>query len=88
MPVYSTSIQLHNADEKDFLLLDRELKSQLFKAEKEGTVKKVKSSIDNFMNARYYREGNLLIQDVIDRVWSAAKKTGKQFSFSVIKKRS
>lgn len=88
MATFSTSIQLHNAEEKDLLLLDDELKRDFFTAEKGSTVQRVKSSIDNFIKVRYLKEGNLLIQDVIDRVWQAGRKTGKKFTFSVIKKRN
>ncbi len=88
MPTFSTSIQLYNADEKDLLLLDNELKRDFFTTEKGNAVQKVRSSIDNFIKVRYLKEGNLLIQEVIDRVWLAGRKTGKKFTFSVIKKRN
>lgn len=79
---------MHNADENDLLLLDNELKQGLFTTERGSTVQKVKSHLDNFIKVRYLREGNLLIQDVIDSVWQAARKTGKKFTFSVVRKRN
>ncbi len=88
MPIFSTSIQLYNADEQDLLLLDKELKRQLFTTENKSAVEKVRSDIDSFIKVRYQKQGNMPIQEVIDRVWLAGRKTGKKFTFSVIKKRS
>lgn len=85
MPTFSTSIQLHNADEKDFQVLDRELKQNAFTSEK--VLNHVNNAVDRFINAKYTKHGNHLIQEVIDGVLNAAQKTGKKFSFTVVKNR-
>lgn len=88
MPTYSTTIQLHNADEQDFSVLDSELKKNAFTSDKKDVLSYVNNALDNFVNVKYIKHGNLLIQEVIDSVLNAAKKTGKKFSFTVIKNRS
>lgn len=88
MPTYSTTIQLHNADERDFTVLDKELKKDSFTSDKNDVLNYVNNALDNFVNVKYIKHGNLLIQEVIDSVLNAAKKTGKKFSFTVVKKRA
>lgn len=88
MPTFSTTIQLHNADERDFSVLDNELKKEAFTSDKKNVLSYVNNALDNFVNVKYFKHGNLLIQEVIDSVLSAAKKTGKKFSFTVVKNRA
>jgi hypothetical protein len=79
MTKFITTIQLLNATEKDYNELHRELEKQSFK-------EKRKESKDAVPGQRQYKtEGNVSIQDVTGTILKAAYKTGKQFSFTIIK---
>lgn len=76
MARFITTIQLHDADEKDYKNLDNELKKKSFIETK------------HYRNPRkeeYNKEGNISIQDVTAAVVSAAKRTGKKYSFTIIR---
>lgn len=86
MPLYRTNIVLHHAAKADYLVLDKELRLQHFSPEeKQQTTGKNEKT---FLRIRYFREGNIALQEVVDDVKRAATKTGKQFSFTVLRNKN
>jgi len=88
MALYRTNIVLHNAANTDYLLLDQELKSQQFSPEQNQQAEDANKNSGTFLRIRYFREGNLALQEVVDEVKRAASKTGKEFSFTVLKNKN
>jgi hypothetical protein len=82
MPRFITTIQLHNADEKDYQVLHSELKKESFV---EASNNKPKRKFPRMPKETFDREGNITIQDVTDAVLRAASKTGKKYSFTIIR---
>jgi hypothetical protein len=74
MAKFITTIELFNADEKDYQTLGSELKNKSFKESNSSGTKK-----------EYNREGNITLQEVTDAVLRAAAKTGKKYSFTIIR---
>lgn len=87
MPLYRTNIVLHHAAKADYLVLDKELRLQHFSPEQKQQTANNKSE-KTFLRIRYFREGNIALQEVIDEVKRAAAKTGKEFSFTVLKNKN
>jgi len=76
MTKFITYIELHNAELKDYQRLNADMKKALFTtAGATDTTGKIEFS--------YY--GRRSIKDVIDTVVRVAVKTGKKFSFTVMK---
>lgn len=88
MPLYRTNIVLHHAAKADYLLLDKELKSQQFSPEQDRKEINRDRNTGTFLRIRYFREGNLALQEVVNEVKRAATKTGKEFSFTVLKNKN
>jgi hypothetical protein len=84
MPNYITKIKLQDAAEQDYNLLITELKQRSFSTYSEGAPKISKSAFSQLSASHFIRKGNI-IQEVIDDVLSAARRTGKKFSFTIIK---
>jgi hypothetical protein len=82
MPRFITTIQLYNADEKDYQTLHSELKKASFIEVKRSSGK---SKLSSNEKEEYNREGNITLQDVTDAVLKAAVKTGKKYSFTIIR---
>lgn len=81
MAKFITNIELQNADEKDYEVLHNELEKESFKDEK--PLSKSKTYVTS--KGTFSREGNVTLQQVTDAVSRAASKTGKKFSFFIIK---
>lgn len=88
MPTYRTNIELHQAAKEDYSLLDRELKLQHFFPERRPEVFVTEENKNSFLRTRYFREGNLALQDVVNEIKTAANKTGKRFSFTVLRNKN
>jgi L-rhamnose mutarotase len=82
MARFTTTIQLHNADEKDYQILHTELKKESFKEIRRYSAA---SSEVRLQKEEYNLEGNITLQDVADAVLRAAAKTGKKYSFTIIR---
>lgn len=81
MARFITTIQLHNADEKDYKTLHAELKKESFT---ESNRISGKNKVEG--KEEFNREGNnITLQDVTDAVLRAASKTGKKYSFTIIR---
>lgn len=87
MPTFSAIIELHNANEDDYFILDNALRKETARSEKRNALNYVNKALDSFKKANYMIQGNMAIQDVINSVLNAATKTGKKFSFTVVKKK-
>ena len=78
MARFITTIELFNADERDYQTLQTELKKYSFTRRN--------LSADNLSGKEEYnREGNVSLQDVTYAVLQAAYKTGKKYSFTIIR---
>ena len=81
MAKFITTIQLHKADEKDYETLNSEMEKASFhlkKSTKAGTHSPSK-------RGEYNCTGNITLKDVADAVYRAIKKTGRDYSFTVMK---
>lgn len=81
MAKFTATIQLHDAEKKDYDRLHTELEKQSFKGDK---ISPVKSKVD-LTPREYNREGNITLQEVSSLIGKAASKTGKVYSFTVMK---
>lgn len=81
MPRFTATIQLHNAEKKDYDTLSNELEKKSFKGDKKpyGKIK------EQLTLKEYSREGNVTLQEVSTSISKAASKTGKKYSFTVIR---
>jgi hypothetical protein len=81
MAKFITTIELFNAEEKDYQTLQTELRRASFKE----TNRILKGRDNSSRKEEYNREGNVTLQDVTDAVLKAAIKTGKKYSFTIIR---
>ena len=81
MAKFITNIQLQDAVEKDYEILGKEMRKELFTTEKHAA--KSKAYITG--KAVYSMEGTMGIQKVIGATVRAASRLGKKFSFFVMK---
>jgi hypothetical protein len=81
MPKFITTIQLHDAEEKDYKQLNTELKRKSFISINELSATEKSKARKEVFN----REGNVTLQDVTDAVVRAAANTGKRYSFTIIR---
>ena len=85
MARFTTTIELHGANEQDYNTLHTELQKRSFVAIK-GIADNGKLPLPR--KDEFNREGNISIQDVTDAVLRAAGKTGKKYSFTIIKSKT
>ena len=81
MPKFITTIQLQDASEKDYATLSAELAKESFKDEKHAA----KSEAYITANDTFSREGDITLQQVNDALFRAVSKTGKKYSFFVVR---
>jgi len=81
MAKFITNIQLQDADGRDYDILYRELEKESFKSEKRNA--KSKAYVRG--NKVFSLEGDLTLQDVNAAVFRASSKTGKKYSFFVMR---
>ena len=84
MPNFITRIELEAASQKDFQKLEEEMKKAAFK-----DVKKNNSRSRQPMTnpVEFNCNGNFTLLEVTDATAKAARKTGRNYSFTVIKER-
>lgn len=80
MASFITTIELHGANEKDYQKLSAELKKELFKEGRHYNKNGYLSRKEEFSVS-----GNVSLQQVADTVVKAAAKTGRKYSFTIIK---
>ena len=81
MAKFITNIKLHQADEKDYEKLDNEMEKASFHLKK--TFAPGKAAV--LKRGEYNCAGNITFKDVTDTVYRAIKKTGRNYSFTIIK---
>jgi len=82
MPSFITRIELKSASQKDYQKLEEEMKKAAFK-----DVKKSPSRVPSINTTlEFNRNGNSLLE-VTGAAAKAARKTGRNYSFTVIKER-
>jgi hypothetical protein len=81
MAKFITHIQLHKADEKDYEKLDSEMEKAAFHLKK--TYVPGKTAV--VKRGEYNCAGNISFKDVADAVYRAIKKTGRDYSFTIMK---
>ena len=84
MTKFITTIQLQDADERDYVTLSEELKKQSFQDEKHAA--KSKAWVGG--HGVFSREGDLSIVDVNTLISRAASRIGKKFSFFVVRNKT
>lgn len=81
MSTFIARVQLNSAEATDYETLNREI-------EKGPAVLKKKSvsiTPDKFRKGEYNYRGNISLSDVVDAVYRAIRKTGRDYSFTVMK---
>jgi hypothetical protein len=81
MAKFITTIKLEDANEYDYEILNRELKTNFFKPEEHAA----KSEAYITGKGSFSLEGNVTIEEVTKAVLKAAAKTGKKFSLFTVK---
>jgi hypothetical protein len=81
MSTFSSTIQLHDADENDYIQLLIELELQAQKKQQQTFLDKD----DKNGNKKITWVGNVGIQKIGTTISSAAQKVGKKYSFSIMK---
>jgi len=84
MPSFITRIELQAASQKDYQKLEEEMKKAAFKDVTKGSTRRV-HAIDTPLE--FNRNGNYTLLEVTDAAAKAARKTGRRYSFTVIKER-
>ena len=84
MAKFITNIQLHQADEKDYEKLDNEMEKASFHLKK--SYPPGKAAV--LKRGEYNCAGNITFKDVADAVYRAIKKTGRNYSFTIMKNKS
>ena len=83
MPSFITRIELQAASQKDYQKLEEEMKKAAFK-----DVTKNNSRLHPIDTPlEFNRNGNYTLLEVTDAAAKAARKTGRRYSFTVIKER-
>jgi hypothetical protein len=81
MAKFITSIELQDANETDYIKLTGELEKASFKGEKYAGKSEAYVSGKNV----YRMSGNITLQEINSAISKAASKTGKKYSFFVVK---
>jgi len=79
---YITRVQLRHAESTDFEKLDREMEKEAFFPAKN---KKATGKELTLRSNEYNYQGKNSLQEVTAAVYRAAKSTGKEYTFTVIK---
>lgn len=83
MPSFITRIELEAASQKDYQKLEEEMKKAAFVDMKKNRIRKQTIAAP----AEFNCHGNYTLLQVTDATVKAARKTGRPYSFTVIKER-
>jgi hypothetical protein len=83
MPTFITRIELQAASRKDYQKLEEEMKKTLFKDAKKANTGRQTTAAPVEFNCN----GNYTLLEVTGATVKAARKTGRNYSFTVIKER-
>jgi len=81
MSKFTARVQLHSADETDYETLNREIE----KVEPGLKKKNLLVKADKAKKGEFNYRGNISLGDVAKAVYRAIKKTGRDYSFTVMK---
>lgn len=81
MSKFIARIQLHKAEETDYETLNKEIKKDPLVLKKKNLFVKE----DKINKGEYNYSGNISLPDVAKAVHRAVKKTGRDFSFTIMK---
>ena len=81
MAIFTTSIRLHDATENDYNAFHVELQHQ---AQKRRQHIAISQGLING-ESNYNWDGNVTIQKIAESIINAAPKTGKKYSFSIVR---
>jgi hypothetical protein len=84
MPNFITRIELQSASQKDYQKLEEEMKKASFKDAKKANARRQQALATP---AEFNCNGNYTLLEVTDATARAARKTGRRYSFTVIKER-
>jgi len=84
MAKFKTTIQLEDADDKDYTVFQHELERQSLKSKQQ--VAKSKTNIGG--KKEYQWKGDITIREIANAIFRAASKTGKKFSFTIMKSKT
>jgi hypothetical protein len=84
MAKFIATIELQEANEASYKTLQSELAKKSFTGINSFNFKK-SDKITVLPKLEFQREGNVTIQEVTDAVMRAASKTGKKYSFTIIR---
>jgi len=85
MPKFVTRIQLLNANNKDYQVLQEEMKKESFDLVRTNSSL---SAMKILKPVEYAVEGNISLSDATDATWRAARRTGKKYAFTIIRQKS
>ena len=85
MPKFVTRIQLLNANNKDYQVLQEEMKKESFDLVRTNYSL---SPMKILKPVEYAVEGNISLSDATDATWRAARRTGKKYAFTIIRQKS
>jgi len=85
MPKFLTRIQLLNADNKDYQVLQEEMKKEFCNLLRTSSFQ---TTIKIIKPVEYALEGNVSLTDATDATWRAARRTGKKYAFTVIRQKA
>ena len=80
MARFVTSIQLHKADDNDYKTLDIEMEKASFHLKRSTAPGKTPVA----KRGAYNCAGNISFNEVADAVYRAVKKTGRDYSFTIL----
>jgi hypothetical protein len=83
MPNFITRIELQSASQKDYQKLEEEMKKASFKEARKINARRQALAAPLEFNCN----GNYTLLEVTDATAKAARKTGRNYSFTVIKER-
>jgi len=84
MPNFITRIELQAASQKDYQKLEEEMKKASFKDVRKSNTRRPSIATPLEFN----RNGNLTLLEVTNATARAARKTGRNYSFTVIKEKN
>ncbi|HTL06997.1 MAG TPA: hypothetical protein VL307_02030 [Chitinophagaceae bacterium] len=83
MPSFTTRVELQSASQQDYQTLQEEMKKAAFKHVKKTSAARPSLAAPLEFN----RNGNITLLEVTNATARAARKTGRRYSFTVIKEK-
>jgi hypothetical protein len=83
MATFTTTIQLHDADKKDYETLFSKLEKQVLK--NKYHIIKVRQYDDG--KSEYKWQGNVSIHEITNAIFRSVSGTGRKYSFTIVRKK-